>query len=189
MRIIFIRHGKTQGNIDKKYIGKTDECLCEQGIDELYSKNYPKAETVISSPMKRCLQTANLIYPSHKPLVYSDLSECDFGLFEGKSYSELCANPDYIKWLESQGTLPFPQGESNEAFVRRSITAFKESVYQLQARQCESAAYIVHGGTIMAVLSNIALPQKSFYDYMVKNGCGYICEYNSPILRITEELL
>ena len=189
MRIIFIRHGKTQGNIDKKYIGKTDECLCSQGIDELSTKNYPEVETVICSPMKRCLQTAELIYPTHKPLIFNDLRECDFGLFEGKNYNELCEDPEYIKWLESNGTLPFPEGESNEAFVYRSLSAFNESVCQLQASKCESAAYVVHGGTIMAVLSNAALPKKSFYDYMVKNGCGYICEYSSRLLRVTKELL
>lgn len=35
MKIIFIRHGKTKGNLEKRYIGKTDESLCEIGIKEL----------------------------------------------------------------------------------------------------------------------------------------------------------
>jgi len=189
MKIVFIRHGKTQGNIEKKYIGKTDESLCKQGIDELSRSIYPEVQAVISSPMKRCVETAKLIYPNHNAMIYKDLCECNFGIFEGKSYKELCGNPEYVKWLESNGTLPFPQGETNEAFIERSTAAFKNSVKKLKDCCCESAAYVVHGGTIMAVFSELALPKKSFYEYMVKNGCGYICEYNSQTLKITKELL
>ena len=38
MKIYFIRHGLTEGNIQKKYIGKTDEPLCTEGIAELREK-------------------------------------------------------------------------------------------------------------------------------------------------------
>ncbi|MBQ3692032.1 MAG: histidine phosphatase family protein, partial [Clostridia bacterium] len=58
MKIIFIRHGKTQGNLEKRYIGKTDEHLCTVGIDELKNRSYPDTEIVVCSPMKRCIETA-----------------------------------------------------------------------------------------------------------------------------------
>ena len=61
MKIIFIRHGKTAGNLEKRYIGRTDEPLCEEGISELESIKYPDSDEVLASPMKRCLQTARLI--------------------------------------------------------------------------------------------------------------------------------
>ena len=62
MKIILIRHGKTAGNIKGRYIGKTDEPLCEEGINEIRENTYPKADFVISSPMLRCRQTAEIIY-------------------------------------------------------------------------------------------------------------------------------
>ena len=31
MKLQFIRHGKTQGNLEKRYIGSTDEPLCAKG--------------------------------------------------------------------------------------------------------------------------------------------------------------
>ena len=58
LKIYLIRHGKTQGNLSGKYIGaRTDEPLCQEGIRELEGKNYPKAELLFVSPMKRCRQT------------------------------------------------------------------------------------------------------------------------------------
>ena len=42
---------KTAGNLEKRYIGRTDEPLCELGIAELKAGRYPGCETVIASPM------------------------------------------------------------------------------------------------------------------------------------------
>ena len=33
--ILFIRHGSTAGNLEKRYIGRTDEPLCEVGIAQI----------------------------------------------------------------------------------------------------------------------------------------------------------
>lgn len=54
MKIVFIRHGRTKGNMQSRYIGITDEELCKEGIDELRSNTgiYPKADIVFTSPMK-----------------------------------------------------------------------------------------------------------------------------------------
>ena len=48
-------------------------------------------------------------------------------------------------------------------------------------QQCEdyaSAALIVHGGTIMAIMEAMAAPQGSYYDFQLKNGFGYILRQN-----------
>lgn len=66
VKIIFIRHGRTAGNLEKRYIGRTDEPLCKEGITELESIKYPDCDAVFASPMNRCLQTAKFIYPEKK---------------------------------------------------------------------------------------------------------------------------
>ena len=35
MKIVLIRHGATKGNLEKRYIGRTDEDLCGEGIKKL----------------------------------------------------------------------------------------------------------------------------------------------------------
>lgn len=186
MKLIFIRHGKTAGNCEKRYIGVTDEPLCEEGRALLRAKSFPTASVVIASPMRRCLETAKLLCPGQKPVVYNGLRECDFGTFEGKNYLELSGDPDYQRWIDSGGTLPFPGGERPEDFRHRCIEAFETAVHAYAS--AESLAFVVHGGTIMAVLERYALPKKNYYDFQVENGCGYAAVFDGKAIFITEEL-
>lgn len=187
MKIIFIRHGATAGNLEKRYIGKTDEPLCEHGIRQLEIKKYPSVQCVISSPMKRCLQTARLIYPSAEPIIFNDFRECDFGYFEGKNYSDLNGDGYYQKWIDSGGELRFPNGELPKNFRKRSCDEFIRAVNLFG--NSESIAFVVHGGTIMSVMSEYALPRRSYYDYQIANGCGYIMEWDGKIIKILSELI
>ena len=52
MKIYLIRHGKTKGNLEERYIGRTDEPLCEAGRENLKKYQYPQVEMVFTSPMK-----------------------------------------------------------------------------------------------------------------------------------------
>ena len=215
--IILVRHGKTAGNLEGRYIGsRTDEPLCEEGIHALEEKVregiYPPVDLVYASPMIRCRQTAKILWPefveaneaagvsakvklsgehvnaesdmqggtcrSGQIQVLDDLRECDFGAFENKNYQELSGNADYQAWIDSNGTLPFPGGESNEAFRQRCCQAFLYITEELQKQEEKTgqtlrAAVVVHGGTIMAILEHFGTPKKNYFDYQVKNGCGY----------------
>ena len=186
MKLIFIRHGKTAGNCEKRYIGTTDEPLCEEGRAGLLDKRYPAADIVIASPMKRCLETAKLLYPGQKPVLYDGLRECDFGAFEGKNYLELSKDPDYQRWIDSAGTLPFPGGERIEDFKRRCVEAFEAAVCAYSS--ADSLAFVVHGGTVMAVMERYALPKKDYYDFQVGNGCGYTAFFDGKAIFDIEEL-
>lgn len=166
MKIYLIRHGKTAGNLEKRYIGVTDEPLCPEGISELQKRNYPDCEIVISSPMRRCIETARLIYPNRPIVIRDDLAECDFGDFEGKNYLELSENPDYQKWIDSGGVSRFPNGESPDGFKRRCIRGFDEAVKKYADKR--SIAFVVHGGTIMAVMERYT--GRGFYDHQIGNG-------------------
>lgn len=184
MKIIFIRHGQTKGNEEKRYIGRSDESLSQKGIEEIKNRLYPDVDTVLVSPMKRCVETAKIIYPDSKYIICNDFRECDFGIFEGKNYDELKNDSDYQKWIDSMGTMAIPQGESHEQFKTRCCNEFESIVKAFQG----TAALIVHGGTIMAVLEKYAVPRSGFYSYQVKNGCGYITEFENGQLKIISEL-
>ena len=74
MILNLIRHGKTQGNAEKRYIGRTDELLSDEGSSELRNICYPPCDILAASPMKRCLMTADIIYPDMEKLIaISDL--------------------------------------------------------------------------------------------------------------------
>lgn len=162
---------------------QTNHCL-KKGIEEIKNRLYPDADTVWVSPMKRCVETAKIIYPDSKYIICNDFRECDFGIFEGKNYDELKNDSDYQKWIDSMGTMAIPQGESHEQFKTRCCNEFESIVKAFQG----TAALIVHGGTIMAVLEKYAVPRPGFYSYQVKNGCGYITEFENGQLKIILEL-
>ena len=183
----------TAGNLKKRYIGRTDESLCPEGIVLLESyiqKNiYPEVQRVYVSPMKRCMETAKLIFKENFYEV-EEFRECDFGIFENKNYKELSDCPEYQAWIDSGGTLAFPGGESREAFMARCVDGMElvmEQIrQQLAYRACPKCretedngmiqeplpvAAVVHGGTIMALLSHYC--GGDYFSYQVKNAEGY----------------
>ncbi|MDO4515423.1 MAG: histidine phosphatase family protein, partial [Lachnospiraceae bacterium] len=99
MELVLIRHFPTPGNGKRQYIGSTDEELDQLRIPELLPV-YPDVEQVVCSPMKRCIQTAELLYPGRKMLVWDEFREMDFGDYEGKTFEELKSEPAYQAWLE-----------------------------------------------------------------------------------------
>lgn len=191
--ISLIRHGSTKGNLEKRYIGVTDEPLCEAGTKELLKRaaqgQYPPADHVVSSPMKRCLETVQILYPGTVPEIVADFRETDFGPFEGKTYEELMADealsPLYQAWIEAGKGAPVPEGKG---FMEKCRAKMPETAEQMRAR-CGAAferllpelggknhtALILHGGAIMSIMSAFAEPGGDYYDYLCENGAGFLC--------------
>ena len=181
----FIRHGETASNRRKSYLGWTDEPLSEDGCEMLLRnrKNYPAADLIFTSPMLRCRQTKEILYKDQPYQIIEKWKEMNFGSFEGKTYFDLNGNEDYQRWIDSGGTLPFPGGEALTDFKKRSVRAFLETVSKSESilkgqvtsgkQDDTTVAYVVHGGTIMAVLSE--LYGGDYYDYHCGNGEGYLC--------------
>ena len=186
MRIVFIRHLKTPGNEKRQYIGRTDEALFEQAVEEFRRHQekstggvYPPVQYIIASPLKRCIQTAGLIYPGQEISTEPMLRECDFGEYEQKTYEELKDEPEYIRWMESGGMTAFPRGEDQTSFRRRCVDGVKSWIDRLLEECADSVAFIVHGGTIMAVFSELAEDKYEFYHWQVENGSGYVAEVSA----------
>ena len=188
MEIILIRHFMTQGNIERRYIGTTDEPLLP---GQPVRRRYPAAGAVAVSPLRRCIETAERIYPDVTKYVCRELRECDFGMFENKNYEELKDHPDYQRWLDSGGKLPFPEGEGMDAFCERCVKGFCNMTGRFIEEGCRTAAFVVHGGTIMAVLDRFAHHEEGFYHWQVKNGEGFRVkldeeQWRRGVRRLTE---
>ncbi len=182
MKVILIRHGRTQGNSLGRLIGVTDESLCAEGIEEIRKRTYPHADTVFVSPLKRCVETARLIYGDADLNIVEGMREMNFGIFDNKAHEELKDNSFYIKWLETNCESDVPEGETKREFTDRCTAAFKAALDTAEG----DTAFIVHGGTVMAVLS--AMTGQEFYSFLLKNGQGYICEYDGKKLTVKDKL-
>lgn len=180
MRITFLRHGKTKGNLEHAFIGRTDQPLCVEGRQELTCAKehgrYPLAELVIVSPMKRCLETAQILYPSVTAQIVEGLRETDFGDFEGKTHRQLKAFPQYHTFLQENGKNGFPNGETLEGADRRMRTAWEQVVPSLFRSGKTEITVVAHGGTVMNLLSAYGCPKRDYYDWQCENGDGWLVE-------------
>ena len=173
IKLWLIRHGKTEGNKLSRYIGTTDEPLCQEGTEFLHKMDYPKVQAVYVSPLKRCVQTAEILFPGAEQVVCEQMRECDFGLFEGKNYQELTGNPKYQSWIDSGGTKAFPGGEDPMEFRKRCVCGFEQMMEKMIKEKRKKIAFVVHGGTIMSVMEAFDPEKKEFYHWQVKNGKGF----------------
>ena len=62
LKLWLIRHGMTEGNRHQRYIGVTDESLCEEGRNLLSNVTYPRAQALFVSPLRRCRETARILF-------------------------------------------------------------------------------------------------------------------------------
>ena len=192
--MVFIRHGETDSNRRKSYLGWTDEPLSVEGREVIAQnkKKYPDADFIFTSPMLRCRQTKEIIYGDQCYQIIEKWKEMNFGSFEGKTYLELNGNKDYQRWIDSGGTLPLPDGESREEFILRCRAGLMDCLTRLtenkicfieQENELKKASQpkkvqgkvvcIVHGGTIMALFDSYG--KGSYFDYQCRCGQGYEC--------------
>ena len=187
IELYLIRHGATNANREHRYLGRTEEPLSEEGREALkaFQKKgiYPdpaSLQALFVSPMERCRETAELLFGDCEQHMIPEFREMDFGLFEGKNYQDLRGNAQYQAWIDSNGTLPFPKGESREDFIARCRRGFEEMLRIVTAEgisrneERKNIAAVVHGGTIMAVCSSFT--DGEYFDFQIGNGEGYRCK-------------
>ena len=175
--IHFIRHGAIDETLSGKYIGTTDVPLSDKGKMDLkkldYEYRYPGTQVVFTSPLKRCTETCKILYPEQNPLSIANLSECNFGEWEGKTADELKSDPDFEKWLAGDNSVKPPRGESNADFTRRICRMFESIVEGLMKTGTTESVIVTHGGVIMTLLAVYGLPQAKPFEWTMDNGFGY----------------
>lgn len=208
INLTLIRHGKTPSNREHRYLGVTEETLSGEGrkqLEILAEKDILKKPWLLFiSPMLRCQESAGILFPGRKAYPIEEWREMNFGAYEGKNYEDLKNDSYYQKWIDSNGTLPFPEGESQQEYIKRchrglltatkiieekiarevadtaktssanEITELREPEKQIAESQPRNIIAVVHGGTIMALLHILA--GGNYFDYQVKNGGGYCCK-------------
>ena len=182
INIVFIRHGATEGNLRRRYIGRTDEPLCPLGREQAEKLiGLFEPDHLFVSPMLRTRQTAEIIFPNLPYEIVEDMRETDFGIFEGKTADELQDNKYYVNWLESMCLDPIPDGERVDDFKNRCCKAFEETVAKVKPGS--TVVFVVHGGVIMSTLERFGSDGKGFYDYHIKNGEYILCTYDKGVIN------
>lgn len=176
-RLKVIRHGRTDANFNASYIGVTDLPLCKEGKEELFQKqeqfDYGTVQKVYTSPLLRCVQTANIFYPNSYTEKVNEIREMNFGEFEGKSADELINVPEFKEWLKGGLDNSPPQGESLRAMIERCYEGFDYIIKDMMAEGMTNCAVVTHGGVIMNSLSCFGLPKLKPMEFSSDVGEGF----------------
>lgn len=161
--LVFIRHGRTAMNAERRMAGWTDSPLSEEGLEQArhlaaHVVRHYTFDRVYCSTLVRTLQTARPFADplGLEPVPLDDLREMFFGEFEGLTTPEIVASyPDThaaSRTLDDR-SFTWPGGESLGGFFDRVLDATMRIV-----RECPSqrVAVVTHGAVIGALVAEIS---------------------------------
>lgn len=192
--ITLLRHGLTNENIEKKYLGWSDVPLCERGITELeYLKKFgfPEGDVFFVSDLQRCKQTFQILYGNREQTYFfTSFREMNFGQWELKTYEELQHDGQYRKWLDDFKTEQIPLGERFSDFKRRVLQGWQQATSSFfEKMNTEHIVIISHGGPIRLLLECYAPEERDFWNWPIKHGEGYTLVTTMERLRRNERCI
>jgi ribonuclease H / adenosylcobalamin/alpha-ribazole phosphatase len=159
LRLVVVRHGQVEANLEQRYLGLRDDPLTPLGAAQAEAvagalARLPLA-AVYSSPLQRTVTTAAAIARRQRLEVVADdrLLEMSFGGWEGLTRAELVARSpedarDLARW-EEDPSVPPPGGDSL-ALVQARVLAFVAE--RAEQRPGQVVALVSHVGPIKALL-------------------------------------
>lgn len=192
--IHFIRHGITEGIINKWYYGSSDLPLTDEGYEalrELMAEGiYPPLGDAdcYTSGMLRADQTLKVIYGNVPFKTIPLLREMNFGSWECKTFNELQKEPEYEEWINNkEGSFAFPGGgDSVISFNERIQKGLKElcgyqRLKELSRRHSGKdtvSIMVCHGGTIAAAMEGwFPGDRENFWQWIPATGRGFTVEF------------
>jgi broad specificity phosphatase PhoE len=126
LRLYLIRHGETEWSLSGRHTGRTDLPLTPNGEDEArelgkHLLDIPFAH-VLTSPLKRALQTCELAGLDKTPETEPDLAEWDYGDYEGqRSVDILKERPDWNVYRDGcpRGEMPAQVSARTDRLIAR----------------------------------------------------------------------
>lgn len=188
MELELIRHGETLWQTQHRYQGRSDISLSPAGRAALHPAAVcPKVVYVTS--LGRTRETAAILFPQADQMEIPGLEEMDFGLFEGRSFQEMADDPAYRSWVEGGCLGRCPQGESKGEFCQRVCRSFEELMERALERGERKLTIVAHGGTIMALMERFGAPKRSYFQWHVDSGRGFLLRAEDWPRRKALELL
>ena len=174
-KLVLLRHGQSQWNLENKFTGWRDVPLTEKGINEannaglLLKKNNIKIDKVFSSVLQRANKTVEIAIKSSQIenlyingiLDYEKdqrLNERDYGDLVGLNKAETAdkfGKEQVHIWRRSYDTPP-PNGESLKDVVDRVSPYFNKNIRPLIMEQ-KNILIGAHGNSLRAIMIQVDL--------------------------------
>ncbi|WHY02972.1 histidine phosphatase family protein [Neobacillus sp. DY30] len=178
--IALFRHGLTEENKRKAYLGWNDSPLC---FESKKSSTINRYQLYFSSDLPRCITTAKKLFPKSELKLLSHLREMNFGKWEGKTYEDLKGVPLYQRWLSAPQSYSPPEGESFGEFTSRVSSGWEKITEDIVTENVQRCAIITHGGVIRYLLSEFAPEPREFWSWPVPHHLGFELVFEKEALR------
>lgn len=181
-RLILIRHGETDWNIEKRYCGFKDVPLNANGVkqaERLHDRfRNEKTDKIYSSDSSRAFDFAKIIFKGRTVEKMPELREINFGIFEGLTYEETMKKyPEiYSLWLKDPFRVTIPKGDNLTDFKKRADAVINR-LLSLNG-DGKTLAVITHYGFISVIMSSFS-DSKDFWDIKPELGGVTIIEFEN----------
>ena len=174
-KLVLLRHGQSQWNLENRFTGWKDVPLTEKGINEannaghLLKKHNIKIDKVFSSVLERANKTAEIAIKAsgienlHKNglLIYERdqrLNERDYGDLVGLNKDETADKfgKEQVQIWRRSYDIPPPNGESLKDVVERVSPYFTEQIEPLLLKE-ENILIAAHGNSLRAIMIKVGL--------------------------------
>jgi phosphoserine phosphatase len=197
-KVILTRHGHVEGIDPPLFRGRTDLPLTSLGEAQanavarrIASSWNPVA--VYSSPMRRCLTTAQAIAAAAKISckILDDLTDLDYGEWQGRAYSEIrSSSPSlFAAWFATPHLVRFPAGDSLQDLVARAADALR-AVLAWHQEAAEAVVLVGHDSVNRALLLQLLDQPLSAYWRIRQEPCSIneidVVDSRISVLRVNE---
>ena len=165
LRVIFVRHGVTFWNLEKKIQGFSDVQLSPDGLCQamLLAKNFPlkKIDAIYSSDLSRAKTTAEVLAGRFNLRVQflPEFREIDFGEWEGKTLAELQEKyPEEVKkFFTDTENWKAPNAETFLQVQERAFSAFCKIISERDFGKdsAQNIVVVAHGAVNRLILCKI----------------------------------
>lgn len=147
-RLFLVRHGQAQGNRHGAFLGRTDDPLTADGIDQAKALAARIAsesvDIVVASPLERASHTARILTEGRELPLSLDarLVEQDYGTWDGLAFAEIAEKrvEEFSAWWQGDPAHAPGGGESLVAVAARVLACYRSF-----------SAGLPRGGTLMLV--------------------------------------
>ena len=193
-KVIFVRHGQTEWNVNGRYQGQSDVQLTVAGKEQAakLAENFPvkKIDAIYASDLQRAMVTAETIAARFGLTVQAEpaFREISFGEWEGLTYEQIVA-----KWPEAMGNflqhpdiLEIPEGENFPSVQKRASARLEELVAKHEG---QTIVIVAHGAVLRTLLTAaLHMPLQYLWSIRQFNTAVNIVRYDADAAPTVELL-
>lgn len=181
--VLLVRHGRTGANASGVLAGWTpgvtlDDAGAAQATALAERLRPLPLGGVVSSPLERCVQTADALVSERETAVRCDerLAECRYGEWTGRSLKSLAKEPLWrvVQAHPSAAEFPGTEGETLRAVQARAVDAVREWDQRMASEHSPDAVWVAvsHGDVIKAVLADALGLHLDCFQRIVVDPCS-----------------